>query len=160
MLLAEQDELGGPLGIVRMTRLPRLLDELHDGLTALQARHIASSASERFIADLRYPVAVAPDDGTPLLHAREATPWTAPAGSRKLEPMSKPREYEVVLVPEEEGGYSVSVPALPGLHTQGETVEEALDMAKDAIEGYLEVLKDEGRPLPEPPRIERITVGT
>ncbi|MBV9213933.1 MAG: type II toxin-antitoxin system HicB family antitoxin [Actinobacteria bacterium] len=74
--------------------------------------------------------------------------------------MARDREYEVVLVPEEEGGFSVSVPALPGLHTQGESVEEALAMAKDAIEGYLEVLKDEGRPPPEPPRIERITVGS
>jgi hypothetical protein len=35
-------------------------------------------------------------------------------------------EFEVVLQPEEEGGFSVSVPALPGCHTQGETREEAL----------------------------------
>jgi antitoxin HicB len=48
-------------------------------------------------------------------------------------------EFEVVLQPEEEGGFSVSVPALPGCHTQGETHDEALAMAKDAIEGYLEV---------------------
>jgi antitoxin HicB len=49
-------------------------------------------------------------------------------------------EFEVVLQPEEEGGFSVSVPALPGCHTQGETREEALAMASDAIEGCLEVL--------------------
>lgn len=73
--------------------------------------------------------------------------------------MSKSREFEVVLIPEAGGGFSVSVPALPGCHTQGETVEEAVAMAKDAIEGYLEVLKSEGRPVPEPPRIEHVTVA-
>jgi antitoxin HicB len=72
---------------------------------------------------------------------------------------SKPHEFEVVLQPEAEGGFSVSVPALPGCHTQGETREEALEMAKDAVEGYLEVLAEEGRPLPKPALIERITVA-
>jgi antitoxin HicB len=55
---------------------------------------------------------------------------------------AKSHEFEVVLQPEEEGGFSVSVPALPGCHTQGETHDEALAMAKDAIEGYLEVLEE------------------
>lgn len=73
--------------------------------------------------------------------------------------MSAPREFEVVLKPAEEGGYTVSVPDLPGCHTEGDTLEEALEMAKDAIEGYLQVLADEGRPLPEPARFERVKVG-
>jgi predicted RNase H-like HicB family nuclease len=72
---------------------------------------------------------------------------------------TKSHEFEVVLQPEAEGGFSVSVPALPGCHTQGETREEALAMARDAIEGYLEVLADEGRSLPQPALIERITVA-
>jgi predicted RNase H-like HicB family nuclease len=55
---------------------------------------------------------------------------------------AKSHEFEVVLQPEEEGGFSVSVPALPGCHTQGETHDEALAMAKDAIEGCLEVLAE------------------
>jgi len=55
---------------------------------------------------------------------------------------------DVVLIPEAEGGYSVLVPDLPGVATQGETVEEALDMAGDAIEGCLEVMRDEGWPVP------------
>lgn len=73
--------------------------------------------------------------------------------------MEHPHEFGVILKPAEEGGYTVSVPDLPGCHTEGETVEEALAMAKDAIEGYLQVLADEGRPLPTPSRYERITVG-
>ena len=45
---------------------------------------------------------------------------------------------------EEEGGYTVTVPALPGCVTQGETLEEAVAMARDAIRGYIEALEKEG----------------
>lgn len=49
------------------------------------------------------------------------------------------RRYVVVLTPEPDGdGYSVVVPALPGCITEGDTVEEALAMARDAIETYLD----------------------
>lgn len=58
--------------------------------------------------------------------------------------LGKIYQYTVVFEPAEEGGYVVSVPALPGCVTQGETLEEAMAMAKDAIEGYLSVLKDDG----------------
>ena len=71
-------------------------------------------------------------------------------------PMER-REYDVVLIPEAEGGYSVFVPDLPSVATQGETVEEALDMARDAIEGYLEIMRDEGWPVPTVRR-ERVAV--
>lgn len=57
--------------------------------------------------------------------------------------------YTAVFEPAEEGGYVVSVPALPGCATQGETFEEAVAMIKDAIKGYLGVLKDEGEKIPE-----------
>lgn len=67
------------------------------------------------------------------------------------------REYDVVLVPEAEGGFSVLVPELPSVATQGETVEEALDMARDAIEGYLEIMCEEGWPVPTVRR-ERVAV--
>ena len=56
--------------------------------------------------------------------------------------------YTVIFEPAEEGGYVVHVPALHGLATQGETLEEARDMARDAIEGYIECLKDTGIPIP------------
>jgi antitoxin HicB len=69
----------------------------------------------------------------------------------------KRREYDVVLVPEAEGGFSVFVPDLPSVATQGETVEEGLDMARYAIEGYLEILRDEGWPVPTVRR-ERVAV--
>ncbi len=57
--------------------------------------------------------------------------------------------YTVILEPDEDGGYVVTCPSLPGVVTEGETVEEALAMAKDAIAGYLESLRKDGLPIPE-----------
>lgn len=60
----------------------------------------------------------------------------------------KDYNYTVVFEAASEGGFIVHVPALPGLVTQGETIEEAREMAKDAIEGYLAVLKEDGEEIP------------
>jgi predicted RNase H-like HicB family nuclease len=57
--------------------------------------------------------------------------------------------YTVILEPDEDGGYVAACPSLPGVVTEGETVEEALAMAKDAIAGYLESLRKDGLPIPE-----------
>ncbi|HLC49644.1 MAG TPA: type II toxin-antitoxin system HicB family antitoxin [Candidatus Andersenbacteria bacterium] len=54
----------------------------------------------------------------------------------------KLHSFTAVFEPAPEGGYVVYVPALPGCSTQGETFEEAQVNAKDAIEGYLQVMKD------------------
>lgn len=61
--------------------------------------------------------------------------------------MSTEREYEIVLQPDHEGGFSVFVPKLPGVATQGETIEEATEMAKEAIEAYLEVIREDALPI-------------
>ncbi|MDQ3607865.1 MAG: type II toxin-antitoxin system HicB family antitoxin [Actinomycetota bacterium] len=58
--------------------------------------------------------------------------------------METQRDYEVRLEPQPEGGFTVFVPELPDVITEGETREEALAMAKDAIDGYLETMRDEG----------------
>lgn len=57
-------------------------------------------------------------------------------------------KYTVIFEPAEEGGYVVSVPALPGCLTEGDTFEEAVKMIKDAIKGYLAVSKKEGLEIP------------
>ena len=49
---------------------------------------------------------------------------------------------KVLLRPESVGGYSVSVPALPGCYSQGETREEALENIREAAELWLEVAAD------------------
>lgn len=53
------------------------------------------------------------------------------------------RKFKVILHPDlEDGGYWVECPELPGCSSQGESVEEALDMIKDAIKGHLEVQEE------------------
>ncbi len=55
----------------------------------------------------------------------------------------------VILIPDEEvGGYTVEVPSLPGCVTEGDTVEEALANARDAIDVYIAALHDLGRAVP------------
>lgn len=62
------------------------------------------------------------------------------------------RTYRVLLTPEAEGGFAVSVPALPGCFTHGDSVEHALSMAKEAIELYVETLEAEGASIPDDSR--------
>ncbi len=58
-------------------------------------------------------------------------------------------KYTVIIHPAEEGGYWTEVPALPGCGSQGETIEEAIEMTKDAIKGWVEYLRDKGQNVPE-----------
>jgi predicted RNase H-like HicB family nuclease len=67
--------------------------------------------------------------------------------------------YTVEPIPTEPDGYSVHVPALPGVVTEGATVEEALAMAREAITLHLEGLREDGVDIPvEPPTRRRRTV--
>ena len=50
--------------------------------------------------------------------------------------------FKVVLEPSEEGGYTAIVPSLPGCISEGETVEEAMQNIREAIELYLEPVAD------------------
>ena len=57
--------------------------------------------------------------------------------------------YTVVIDPEPDGSaYNVSVPALPGCYTWGETLDEALRMAREAIAGHVAALIELGEPVP------------
>jgi predicted RNase H-like HicB family nuclease len=65
---------------------------------------------------------------------------------KKYEVMCKGRKYPVVLHADtEDGGYWIECPSLPGCSSQGDTVEEALEMIKDAIEGHLEIINEDAR---------------
>ena len=61
------------------------------------------------------------------------------------------RRYTVILEAEEEGGYHAFCPTLPGCHSEGETVEEALRNAQEAAELYVESVLAYGEPRPEEP---------
>ena len=58
-------------------------------------------------------------------------------------------KYTVILEEGEDGYIVVTVPALPGCVTQGKTKEEALKNAKEAIELYLDVLREDNEPIPQ-----------
>ena len=67
--------------------------------------------------------------------------------------------FTILLQEEVDGGYSVTVPALDGCQTQGDSIDEALAMAVDAIEGNLAVRMERGMDIPhEDPRIIVATV--
>ena len=61
----------------------------------------------------------------------------------------KIHRFTVNLVPAEEGGYTVTVPVLPGCVSEGDTYEEALENIKEAIHAYIESLQKDGLPVPE-----------
>lgn len=61
--------------------------------------------------------------------------------------------YTAVFQPEPEGGYTVTVPALRGCVSYGETLEEARAMAGEAIAVYLESLRADGLPMPPGQRL-------
>ncbi|MCD6384334.1 type II toxin-antitoxin system HicB family antitoxin [Candidatus Sumerlaeota bacterium] len=56
--------------------------------------------------------------------------------------------YRILLRQEPEVGYTVIVPSLPGCVTFGDTIEEAIEMTKEAIELYIESLKDHSEEIP------------
>ena len=56
--------------------------------------------------------------------------------------------FTMLFEPAEEGGFVVTCPALPGLVTEGDTMEEARRMAEDALRLYVETLIEDGLPIP------------
>jgi len=64
---------------------------------------------------------------------------------------------QVIIEADETGGYVVSCPSLPGCHSQGDTIDEALNNIREAIELYIEVLEEDGRPIP-PDSLDRLLV--
>ncbi|MCU0637743.1 MAG: type II toxin-antitoxin system HicB family antitoxin [Methanothrix sp.] len=71
----------------------------------------------------------------------------------------KTLNYRIRLEREDEGGYTVIVPTLAGCVTFGETVEEAIEMAKEAIEGYIETLMELGKDVPTDNDVLEYTVS-
>ena len=61
----------------------------------------------------------------------------------------KNRTYKVLLTKEPEGAYTVTVPALPGCITYGDNIDHAISMAKEAVELYIENLREKGEPVPD-----------
>jgi antitoxin HicB len=58
-------------------------------------------------------------------------------------------DYLIIVHPDEDGGFWTEVPSLPGCGSQGETMDEAVEMTRDAIVGFLESMKKHGELPPE-----------
>ncbi len=58
-------------------------------------------------------------------------------------------QRQVLVYPGEDGYWIAEVPSLPGCITQGKTREEAVENVKEAIELYIDVLREDGHPIPE-----------
>lgn len=72
------------------------------------------------------------------------------------------RTCTIVVEPEEDGGFLVSVPALPGCFTQGATIEDCRERAAEAIALHIAGLEADGEPVPEEvgaPQLLSITVA-
>jgi antitoxin HicB len=72
------------------------------------------------------------------------------------------RTYTIVVEPEQDGGYYVTVPALPGCFTRGSSVEECRQRAVEAIEVHIAGLQADGEPVPEEvgsPQLLAVTVA-
>jgi len=69
--------------------------------------------------------------------------------------------FSVILEPQEEGGFAVLVPALPEVVTEGDTEQEALANAEEAIRAILAYRRDNDIPIPSDaqPEIRRVTVA-
>lgn len=69
-------------------------------------------------------------------------------------------QYTVILEPEADGGFSASVPDLPGCASQGDTYEEAVANIAEAITCHIESMKLDGLPVPAPrARVETVAVN-
>lgn len=75
--------------------------------------------------------------------------------------MTTERRYTIHLLPESEGGYTVLVPALPEVVTCGDTYEEAMANAREAIGAILEFYRDEGWEIPDDieTRVDHLTIA-
>jgi antitoxin HicB len=67
-------------------------------------------------------------------------------------------KFRVILEPNESGGYTVTVPILPGCISEGDNKKEALANIKEAIELYVESLQADGEPIPAEDDVEEAVV--
>ena len=72
--------------------------------------------------------------------------------------MGPTHEFAVVLTPDEDGGFVVECPVIPGCVSQGDTRDEALANIREAIELCLEGQPEEGWLLPEQVEVTKIAV--
>ncbi|MDW8299413.1 MAG: type II toxin-antitoxin system HicB family antitoxin [Anaerolineae bacterium] len=66
--------------------------------------------------------------------------------------------HQIIIQPDETGGYVAECPSLPSCISQGETIEEAIEDIREAIALYIEVLQEDGQPVPDN-HLDRILIA-
>jgi predicted RNase H-like HicB family nuclease len=67
--------------------------------------------------------------------------------------------YPAVFTPDfDEGGFTVAFPDLKGCYTEGNTANEAFEMAQEAMKGYVEMCLENGETLPKPTEPQTIPI--
>ena len=84
--------------------------------------------------------------------------WYSPEGAGVTQPGEK-RRFTVGFSRGEDGYVVASVPALPGCHSQGRTIEEARLNIREAMQGYVASLKFLGEPVPAEETVEQVEVS-
>lgn len=91
-----------------------------------------------------------PGQRVTVVHPKKRPPdWDAPQ-YHETGRLADPMTFLVAIHKDPDSAYGVSVPDLPGCASAGDTADEALRMAKEAIELHLEGMLDDGLDLPEP----------
>ena len=82
--------------------------------------------------------------------------------SRKSNIVTENYSYSVILEPQEGGGFTVLVPALPEVVTEGDSEQEALANAQEAIRAILDYRRDRGLAIPSDayPQVRHVIVAT
>lgn len=111
---------------------------------------LVSHRPDRPVGAVRFDTPLPLDDLARWPYTDQTMPSRKPTKARRAAATVRSAQYEytVVFEPAEEGGFIVKVPALNGIATQGETLDEARSMAEDLIRGYLESLRKHGEPIP------------
>lgn len=68
-------------------------------------------------------------------------------------------QYEAIFMPQDDGGFTVEVPGLPGCISEGDTLEEAKNNIEEAIELYIDALRARGKATPRPNKERYFTIG-
>jgi predicted RNase H-like HicB family nuclease len=66
--------------------------------------------------------------------------------------------YAVIVEQADDGGYGAWAPDLPGCVALGDTIEECLAEMRDAIDLYVDVLRERGDEIPQPRAIQAVTL--
>lgn len=68
-------------------------------------------------------------------------------------------KYRIIIEQDEDGIYIVTCPSLQGCHSQGDTIDEAIENIKDAIRLHIEARKEIGEPIPIEVRIDEVEIN-